>query len=72
MVDKVDNDTLLEAECGCVKPCNFINPVLVQEFSEKMPGWGTNNRDKGEKKNFQSKLGSLVGALDLCVDWQRM
>ena len=56
VVDKVDNDTLLEAECGCIKPCYFINPVLVQEFSEKMPEWGTNNLDKGEERGSKLKL----------------
>ena len=50
VMEKVDNDSVLEAECGCVKPCYFINPVLLQEFSDKMPGWGNDNLEKGEGK----------------------
>ena len=48
MVKLADNDTEIESECGCVKPCDFINPVLVQEFSVRLPGLDINDTYKGK------------------------
>ena len=50
-----DNDTVREYECGCVKPCTFINPVLVQEFSVRQPGLGKDDITKCKSGHVESK-----------------
>ena len=49
VVDKVDNDSFIEDRCNCMKPCNFMNPTVMQEFSVKNPVLGDASLDKSEE-----------------------
>ena len=49
VVDKVDNDSFIEDRCNCMKPCNFMNPTVMQEFSVKNPGLGEASLDKSDE-----------------------
>ena len=62
IVKLADNDTVLESECGCGKPCTFINPVLVQEFSVRQPGLGKDDITKGKSGHVESNPSLFTGA----------
>ena len=51
-MDKADNDTTIESECGCVKPCRFMNPVLAQEFSMRQQSLLKEDTTKGKEKRL--------------------
>ena len=33
-----DNNSIIEEECDCFKPCTFLNPIVMQEFEIEYPG----------------------------------
>ena len=33
-----DNNSIIEEEFDCFKPCTFLNPIVIQEFKIENPG----------------------------------